>query len=130
MVELTTTQKITSGAIGLLSILAIVMSSGLIGQENVYACEDLNLAIKCDSLSSVNKEGLQTRCYYFSKELERDTYKTCNTGWLKYIPEIKTDIKSETNITDAEICRVINQNQLIKECINDRNETYLYMIRF
>ncbi len=34
MVELTTTQKVTSGSAILLSILAIVMSSGLLNQES------------------------------------------------------------------------------------------------
>lgn len=122
------------GGIGILSILAIVMGSGLIGQDNVYACENLNIAMQCDSLSAINSEGIQTRCYYFSEEKNRTTYKTCKTGWLKYVPETNIIDKITDTITDiggeSEICRVINKNNLIKECINDKNETYLYMIRF
>ena len=126
--ELTTNQKIVSSSTVLLLVIGIVFGSGFIGQENVYACEDLNLAMQCDKLSSVNDLGFQTRCYYFSEEKNRTTYKSCSSGWLKYTPDIKEEIKDiEINET-WNMCKVIKGNSFIKECLNDNNETYLYWI--
>lgn len=139
MAELTTTQKVTSGSALLLSILAIVMSSGLIGQDSVYACEDLNLGMPCpEGLSKVNDYGLQTNCKYFSETLNRSTYKRCKSGWLKYTPIIKEDIiivnKTNSNVSienvDWTMCKIVRGNNFIKECINKLNESELYIIRF
>ena len=129
-----TTTKITTGAAALLAILAIVMGSGLIGQENVYVCADLQIAQQCDKLSSMNDEGIQSRCYYFSDEKARDTYKTCKSGWEKYVPpkeeSISEDKEYETISNDTTICKLVKGDEMIKECITSDNETYLYMFRF
>ena len=71
----TLTSKITNGSAIALAILAIVISSGMIGQTDIYACQDTQIAMHCDSLSKINTEGTQTRCYYFSEELNKTSYK-------------------------------------------------------
>lgn len=122
---MTITDNIVSGSAVVLAIIAIVLSFGLTGQENVYACEDKQLAMQCDSLSAVNGEGLNTRCYF--NDGIKDTYKVCNSGWLKYNPVI-----SDSNITEINetICRLIKGEDLVKECVTSDNETYLYMVGF
>jgi len=45
--------------------------------ENVYFCDYLNLELECESLSRVNEDKIQTRCYF------DDTYKICLDGWYK-----------------------------------------------
>lgn len=100
-----TSTKITTGALGILTIISIVMLAGLIGQENVYVCEERGLAMICDSLSKVNAEGIQTRCYF------NETYKVCNGGWVKF-EEVKV-----ITITDNKdfIC---GEGNFIRECIS------------
>lgn len=114
--ELTT--KITTGASILLLIATIVLSAGLSGQKNVYACVDTNSAMICDSLSKINLNGISTRCYYINKNVS--TYKHCNTGWLKYVSNEVITISKE-NVTDY-IC---NDSSFIKECINKEGKTIL-----
>ncbi len=46
-----------------------------------YFCKETETSKSCDSLSQVNKKGTQTRCYFYSEELERLTWKVCNSGW-------------------------------------------------
>ena len=102
-----TKDKITSGAIGILAIAAIVMGANLLEQENVYVCEERQIAMICDSMSKANAEGLLTRCYYFSEEKNRTTYSVCNFGWVKFEnPEIKLEY-------------YCNEGDLIRECITD-----------
>ena len=40
-----TKTKITTSAITILTILSIVLGAGLLGQENVYVCEERELAM-------------------------------------------------------------------------------------
>ena len=117
--------KITSGSAAILAIIAIILSSGLIGQSDVFACEDLGIAMQCgEGLSNVNADGLQTRCKYFSEELNRSTYKNCNTGWLPYTPEKKynEDFNSskehiylfcEKNNKFVSLCQIVDGNETI-----------------
>lgn len=112
--------KITSGSAVILAIIAIVMSSGLIGQEEVYVCEDTQLAIQCDSLSAANGEGLRTRCYF--NDGTKDTYKVCSGGWIKYTPGEEKDI----NLTNLEHIYLLceKNNEIISLCqVIDKNET-------
>ena len=121
--ETTTKQNITSGSAAIIAILAVVISVGLVGQENVYVCLDTEIAMKCDKLSAVNTEGTQTRCYYFSEEKNRTTYKVCSSGWLPYDPQL--DVK-KVNFTDPVYLICQKTNELISECqiINDTKIIY------
>jgi hypothetical protein len=124
MVEIKTTlaTKITTGGATLLAIIAIVMSSGLIGEDNVFVCLDTEIAMKCDKLSSVNSDGIQTRCYFFDEIENKTRYKNCKTGWLPYIPEKEKDI----NFTKLDRVYLLceKNNQLVSMCqIIDSNET-------
>ena len=78
-----TITKITSGASAVLLIVSLIMGAGLLGQENVYACLDSEIAMVCNKLSAANAEGIQTRCYYIN-ENNKSTYKVCKTGWAKF----------------------------------------------
>lgn len=114
-----TNTQITIGGVALLAIVAIVLNSGLIGQESVYACLDTELAMVCDSLSAVNVEGFQTRCYF--NDGIKDTYKVCNSGWLPYTPK-----KPSVNFTDLDHVYLLceKNNELVSLCqIIDQNET-------
>ena len=109
-----TKQKITIGAIGILTVLSLVLASNLIAQENVYACLDREIAMICeDGLSNVNADGLQTRCKYFSEELNRSTYKICNSGWIKFENQESIKLNEIYDIKDY----VCNNETIIKECI-------------
>jgi hypothetical protein len=46
-------------------------------KENYY-CEDTKLFLTCDSLSKVNDNDIQTRCYIYGEVL---SYKICKSGW-------------------------------------------------
>ena len=99
------------------------MSAGLIGEENTYVCLEPEIAMGCDKLSNVNAHGTQTRCYYESPELNRTTYRVCKMGWIKYTLN-KQEIINQSGV----LCKVYNQNKLIKECLTDNNETFIYII--
>ncbi|KKL10365.1 hypothetical protein LCGC14_2556570 [marine sediment metagenome] len=107
-----------------LAMVAIVMNSGLIGEDDVYACLDNEMAMKCDKLSAVNAEGIQTRCYYDSPELNRTTYKVCKTGWVEFTKTEYSNILTE----EGKLCKVYKENKLIKECKTEDNQTYLYIV--
>ena len=124
-----TTTKVTSGAAILLAILAIVLSGGLTGQDNVYACLDTKMAMQCDKLSKTNADGLQTRCYYTEKieteleVVEKTRYKNCKTGWLPYTPEKEI---LEINFTEKTHVYLLceRNNELVSLCqVVDVNET-------
>lgn len=100
-----TNQKITNGAVVILLIASIVMGASLIGQKNVYVCLDNQIAMVCDSLSKINANGLQTRCYSENKT----SYKICNEGWIKFENNV---INSSNQIGDY----VCNNQTFIKEC--------------
>ena len=105
-----TKEKITSGAIGILTILSLVLASNLIAQENVYACLEKEIAMVCERLSAVNVNGFQTRCYF--NDGVKDTYKVCSSGWIKFErQEVKLNVSYD--IKDY----VCNNETIIKECI-------------
>ena len=109
-----TKTKIIRGAIGILALATIVLSAGLMGQDDVYTCLDRNLAMVCDKLSSVNVDGMQTRCYYFNVDLNKSTYKTCSSGWVKF----ENQEQVQLNTTDSEDF-VCDDSKFIKECRAD-----------
>ena len=122
--EQQTINKVTGSSLAVLTILAIVMGANLLGQENVYACEISQIAMKCDKLSSINADGLQTRCYFHSEELNRTSYKSCKTGWLPYLPE--KVIEKDLNLTKLKHVYLLceKNNDLVSMCqVVDQNET-------
>jgi len=121
----TTTKIITS--VTLLAMLTIILTvPGLVDKENVHVCLEPEMAMQCDSLSKINAEGLITRCYYNSPELNRTTYKNCKTGWLEYTPQEQVIKKDLGNMSR---CLVIKGNDLVKECVVEGNKTEFYIIR-
>lgn len=136
MVE--TNTKISIGSVAISSILAIVVMFGFVGQTDVWVCEDLELAMRCDSMSKVNDDGLITRCYYYSEEKQRDTYKTCKSGWIEYVSDEKDDIVEDNqlevndiklNSTSDSVYLLCNrQNALVSHCqIVDSNDTLYHL---
>lgn len=105
MVESST--KIMAGAIGILSIVSIIMGAGLLGKENVYYCSSSQVALTCSSLSKISN-GIQTRCYY---EENSTKYRICSEGWIKFENQ-KIQISKDTDL----IC---SEGELIKECSGD-----------
>ena len=94
--------------IGLFVILASVGTTYLISHsDSAYYCQSRNIVGICESLSKVNAEGIQTRCYY------NNTYKTCSSGWKIYNNE---DVTGE--VTDEEEINVLPD---IKDTF-DRND--------
>lgn len=112
--KMETKTKLTGGAIGVLAIATIILSAGLVGQENVYACLDREIAMICDKLSSMNADGIHTRCYYFNENLNKSTYKTCSSGWVKF----ENQEQVQLNTTDSEDF-VCDDSKFIKECRAD-----------
>ena len=105
--------------IGALSIMALILAAGLIGQisdGNVYYCADREIVMVCDKLSKVNDDGLQTRCYF--EEEERTRYKNCGGGWDIVVNE------APINQLDNEDY-VCGENKLITECENSNGELLL-----
>lgn len=118
--------KIATGSALTLAILAITLqlAPGLITSENAYICLDPQIAMECDRTSKPNAEGIVTRCYFYSEELERETYKICNTGWVKLSKTEYSNILTE----EGKLCKVYKENNLIKECQTEDNETYIYIL--
>lgn len=114
-----TIAKITSGSTAVLLVAVMIMAAGLTGQKNVYACSESNLAMICDSLSKVNLEGMQTRCYFINDK-NISTYKTCSTGWMKFENKESTIIENST-IKDY----TCDNSTLIKECKKESGELIL-----
>ena len=113
-----TKEKITRGTAGLFALLTIILGANLIYQDDVYVCEDKQISLVCDKLSKVN-EGIQTRCYFFSEELNRSTYKICNTGWIKF----ETNRVYQLNATDEFL--ICDEGELIRECISETGKLIL-----
>jgi hypothetical protein len=114
------------------AIIALLLIYGAF-TDNTYYCESLKTnseptLMECDHLSST-----EFRCYPYK---ENNTgYKDCSTKWLKvsdYVAEDNLTNIEETDVSKIEgtICKVINSNNLIKECKTEDNETYLYIVRF
>lgn len=121
--------KINAAMISVLLVVASVLGAGLIEQDNVYYGTDGNSITcqprVCEGLSAINKDGIQTRCYYFSDDLNRSTYKTCSTGWLKYD---KAEIK--TKEIDGEFFLYKSKNGMISEYIGIDNNLTLYKVSY
>jgi hypothetical protein len=115
-------------------LVSLVFAAGLLGQPNIYyGINETDITcnpIQCEKLSSVNSEGKQTRCYFFSEEKNRTTYKTCFDGWIKYKgTNLNDTYQSGTpeNDTISEIYLLCEQTgKLIKECkvINSNDMIY------
>ncbi len=120
-----TATKVSSGAAGLLLVIALVFSAGLIGEEDVYVCESTEIAMKCDKLSAVNSNGFQTRCYYEDEVMNKTRYKSCRSGWLPYVPA-KEVRKLNNSIQVYLLCE--ESNQLIKECQVINKEEIIYKV--
>ena len=106
--------KLTGGAISILVIVTIVLTAGLLGQENVYVCLEREIAMICEEgLSKVNAEGLQTRCKYFSEEKNRSTYSVCNSGWVKFEEQEPVKLNTSFSVKDF----VCDDGDIVKECI-------------
>ncbi len=74
-----TKTKLTIGAI--ITLLLAMSGTYFIAQDDdAYFCESKDMVMLCEKLSS----GLGTRCYFFSEELNRTTYKICKEGWVKF----------------------------------------------
>lgn len=95
------------------AIVALILALNplLINSDKTYVCLEPKMVMECSKVSNVNKDGLITRCYYIP-EGEKETYKTCLTGWVKY-EKIIGDIQLINNDTYF-ICD--NTQGLIKEC--------------
>ena len=105
--------------VGVFVMLSVIMAAGLIGEDSVYYCEDKQIAMICDKLSKPNVDGLSTRCYYFSEELNRSTYKMCTkTGWFEFVNNQNTYSYNDTDF-------VCDKGQLIKECKADDGQIIL-----
>jgi len=114
-----TRERILAASSGILLITAIVFGANLYGQENVYACLDREIAQVCDSLSRVNSNGIQTRCYYteqISRNETKQTYKTCRSGWVKFE---NTEIRNKTFQNRDLVC---DDGELIKSCTDGETE--------
>ena len=114
-------------AIGVI-IVGLLLAAGInLDTDNIYFGTDgIEVTCQprvCDSLSKVNSNGIQTRCYFFD-ELENRRYKNCQDGWIKF-ENIQTE-EVKINLSGGEqiylVC--IKTNELISECqIIDRNQT-------
>lgn len=111
--------KIKIGAAGILTMMVVIMGANLLNQENVYYCEDRELAMQCDSLG-VYYQLDNGKCNFFSEELERMSYKTCKTGWIKY------NNNEERIEEDLFICD--KKQGLITECYGVNTNKTLYKI--
>ena len=67
-------------------VLAVSGTYVVLGDDQAYYCEDKDMVMICEKLSS----GLGTRCYY------EDTYKVCSEGWKEI--EIGQELTSEIPI--------------------------------
>ena len=57
---------------------------------SVWYCEAADISKNCDSLSTPNQDtGYISRCYFFSEELNRTTYKICSSGWNKVVDPVE-----------------------------------------
>jgi len=133
MVEKST---IASGTAILIAVMALLVPLGLdLGANNIYYGTDgIDITCQpmaCDKLSAANEEGLQTRCYYFSDELSRSTYKTCKTGWLSYKPQEKLPEEKTLNVTGTPIYLMCYQrNNLITDCRTFDGENNMTIVEY
>ena len=117
---------------GVFIIMALVGTSYLLPNENVFFCNDTQLVGICFDLSKVNDDGLQTRCYY--NESASTKYKNCKSGWIDFkdtkiigtienttdysidftVSTEKKDILIEKNIIDPTIKKMYKEDNMIK----------------
>ena len=99
--------NLIAGMFILLAVAEITYYISEINQDKLYKCdagEDTIIGL-CFKLSSVNDEGLQTRCYYNESAPRR--YKNCKTGWNKVeyeeITGTETELDDEKDIFDKTV---------------------------
>ena len=63
--------------------LSVVIGDEIKHISYLHYCKGLSSYFECDSLSKTNSKGTQTRCYIYSNEINRSTYKICKAGWKK-----------------------------------------------
>ena len=81
-------QNIINSGMGIV-ILGLLIAAGIsLDSDNIYYGTDGQEVTCqpriCESLSKVNSNGLQTRCYYFDELENRTRYKNCGEGWIPY----------------------------------------------
>ncbi len=110
-------------------VLTLVLTGGFSADTtNIYFGTDGESItckpITCDKLSSPNKEGISSRCYFFSEDLNRTTYKTCRDGWIPFEKPIETEVKNVSIGKDQIYLLCEKKNNLINECqVINSNET-------
>ncbi len=91
--------------IGMIITLALAISGTyvVVGDDDAYYCEDKDMVMICEKLSS----GLGTRCYY------NETYKVCSEGW------IKLNMGEEFNLSETKYGEVTAKQYLCDqvECV-------------
>ena len=104
--------KMDKKKIALFGILATLITSGIYINygDNIYYCGERELALQCDKLSKLS-DGVQTRCYFYDEEKEKDTYKVCSGGWVKFENQV---LKNKDKIY---ICE--KKNKLIQKCVSE-----------
>jgi len=109
-------------------VLALVLTGGFSADAtNVFfGTNGVDITCKpmtCDKLSSPNKLGISSRCYFFSEDLNRTTYKSCKDGWIPF-EKPDQDVKNVTFGDESIFLVCEKENKLINNCqVLERNET-------
>ena len=109
-------------------IIALILATGIaLDSENIYYCEEREIVMVCDKLSAINDDGGQTRCYFYSEEKQRGTYKICDKGWIEYDP---TPVERKRFIAKNESVYLLceRKNKLINECQEINTENIVYKV--
>lgn len=128
--ETITKTKIEIGSVAAIAILSLILSLGGapdagnwyfgIDNESNIICNP----IQCDKLSAQNDLGISSRCYFFSEDLNRTTYKNCKTGWIKF--EQPTQVEEIKISKDHVYLLCLRKNNLVSECqVVNSNETVI-----
>jgi len=128
--ETITKTNIGTGAVGVLAVLSLIISMGgapdmgnwyygIDNQSNII-CGPL----QCDKLSAQNDLGISSRCYFFSEEKNRTTYKTCKSGWVKFENVEKSEQINFSETDHVYLYCMKGKNSLVSECqVIDNNQT-------
>ncbi len=121
----------TIGTISAISLAVLAIILGMGGNPDAgnihYGTDGLEVTCQpriCESLSKINSNGLQTRCYYFVEEENRTRYKNCQDGWIKF-----EYIKAPNTINaNGTLCYVYKQNDLVKQCKTEDGKHVIYIL--
>ena len=97
---------------GVFVLVASLFGYVILTEDQVYFCEDTKLVGYCNSLSKINSNGFQTRCYY--NDSAPTKYKNCKTGWNSFTQEIVVEPRAllpgsfVQEKCDVEKCVLIN----------------------